>query len=452
MIIQQRYVPDTPIDSIQEHPDNARAGDEDMIDASLNAHGFYGAVLVQQSTGHIIVGNHRHRRLKAAGSVTIPTFFVDVDDDEALRILLNDNPTSDAAGYRVDELTQLLERLATSDRGLAGTGFESDDLARMLAELNPPAPPGPVPPSVALADRFIVPPFSVLDARQGYWQDRKERWASIGLRSEEGRDADQMAYATSGDNPVSQQIRNLRGGTSIFDPALCEVLLTWFSRPGGKVLDPFAGGSVRGIVSALLGRPYTGVDLSAAQVAANVAQAQQLCNGGDLLGGACSMPRWVIGDSRDVAAGWPGGGPFDMILTCPPYNDLEQYSDDPRDLSRAGSSAMFGEALGVCMGAAAAQLADDRFAVVVMGEARDRRGDLQGLVPATIRAAEAAGLRYYNEAILVTPVGTNAVRAPGPFIATRKVVRGHQTVLVFVKGSAVRAVDWCGPVQIAPDA
>ena len=38
-----------------------------------------------------------------------------------------------------------------------------------------------------LAERFGVPPFSVLDARQGYWQDRKRAWLSLGIKSEIGR-------------------------------------------------------------------------------------------------------------------------------------------------------------------------------------------------------------------------------------------------------------------------
>jgi hypothetical protein len=39
----------------------------------------------------------------------------------------------------------------------------------------------------SLQDRFIVPPFSVLDARQGYWQERKRQWLAIGIQSELGR-------------------------------------------------------------------------------------------------------------------------------------------------------------------------------------------------------------------------------------------------------------------------
>ena len=63
-----------------------------------------------------------------------------------------------------------------------------------------------------------------------------------------------------------------QSGTSIFDPVLCELVYRWFCPPGGLVLDPFAGGSVRGIVAGVLGRRYVGVDLSAAQLDANRAQ------------------------------------------------------------------------------------------------------------------------------------------------------------------------------------
>ncbi len=38
-----------------------------------------------------------------------------------------------------------------------------------------------------LSERFGAPPFSVLDARQGYWQERKRQWLELGIRSEIGR-------------------------------------------------------------------------------------------------------------------------------------------------------------------------------------------------------------------------------------------------------------------------
>src|SRR5688572_19200861 len=84
-------------------------------------------------------------------------------------------------------------------------------------------------------------------------------------------------------------------GTSIFDPVLCEVAYRWFCPPGGLVLDPFAGGSVRGIVASKLGRHYVGIDLRPEQVEANVAQAKRLCKGK-----AEPEPHWDVGDSRAI--------------------------------------------------------------------------------------------------------------------------------------------------------
>lgn len=136
VIVPQRFDPAADIDSVREHPENPNRGDEDAIEASIDAHGFYGAVLAQESSRFIIAGNHRHRRMKANGEPVIPIMWVDVDDDEALRILLNDN-TSHKGVMHDDTLMALLSRLAATDAGLAGTGFRNDDLQRLVAQLSP---------------------------------------------------------------------------------------------------------------------------------------------------------------------------------------------------------------------------------------------------------------------------------------------------------------------------
>lgn len=66
-------------------------------------------------------------------------------------------------------------------------GFDAADLERLLA--GDPADPEPEqsPLKVRLADRFGVPPFSVLSARDGWWQDRKRAWLALGIQSELGR-------------------------------------------------------------------------------------------------------------------------------------------------------------------------------------------------------------------------------------------------------------------------
>lgn len=135
--IAQRFEPAWPIEQLSEHPDNPRRGDETAIERSMVAHGFYGAVLVQTSTGRILAGNHRTRVARRLGEQTVPALFVDVDDDQARRLLLVDNRTNDLARYDDADLVALLELLA-DESDLSGTGFSEDDLSALLDRLAPP--------------------------------------------------------------------------------------------------------------------------------------------------------------------------------------------------------------------------------------------------------------------------------------------------------------------------
>jgi hypothetical protein len=227
-------------------------------------------------------------------------------------------------------------------------------------------------------------------------------------------------------------------GTSIFDPVLCELVYRWFSPPAGVVLDPFAGGSVRGIVASKLGRGYVGVDLRSEQLEANREQAEVICAG--------TPPRWVCGDSREL--GQLAAGEYDLVFTCPPYGDLERYSDDPNDLSTMGYPE-FLASFRMVVAAAVALLRRDRFAAVVVGDFRDSRGMLNNFPADTIAAFRDAGCSLHNEAILVTAVGSLPIRAGRQFAAGRKLGKTHQQLLVFVKGDVAKAVAACGDVEVA---
>ncbi len=292
------------------------------------------------------------------------------------------------------------------------------------------------PPPVSLADKFGVPPFSVLDRRGGEWQDRKRQWGRLGIQSEIGRDSI-VNRLNIGDNGLALMLRSgakgmgvpLADGISVFDPVVCELAYRWHTLPGDRILDPFAGGSVRGIVASTLARWYVGVDLRGEQVAANEAQAHL---GSDI------APRWIQGDSARLADHLDPADEFDLVFSCPPYADLEVYSDNPRDLSRMPYEE-FRDTHAQIIAAATARLRNDRFAAWVISDVRDKRGAYRGLVVDTIRAFEAAGLSFHNDAVLLDQVGTAAVRAERPFRATRKLTRVHQHLLIFVKGDAKRA-------------
>ncbi len=281
-----------------------------------------------------------------------------------------------------------------------------------------------------LLDEYAVPPFTLLDTRQGYWQERVRQWKGLGIQSELGRD-DDGAELLWGQGCTF-------GEASIFDPLLTEIMYRWYSPVGGVVVDPFAGGSVRGIVATALRRTYVGLELRGKQVAANRQQAD------DILGLSREdvvWPRWIQGDSRLTLAGSEASGVprADLIFTCPPYADLEVYSDDPADLSNMATDE-FDEAYADILGLACDRLLPNRFAVIVVGRLRNKAGHLRDLVGQTIGAMEDAGTHFYDEAVLMNAVGTAAVRARRYMTASRKLVRMHQHALVFVKGDPRKAV------------
>ena len=117
-----------------------------------------------------------------------------------------------------------------------------------------------------MSDKFQINPFSILDTRSKDWQQRKRWWINkYNIQSELGREDTNSGVSLWNDNSVS-----------VFDATLCEVIYDWFlPETKGSILDPFAGGSVRGIVATELGHEYTGIDLSHTQIQANKQQSEE---------------------------------------------------------------------------------------------------------------------------------------------------------------------------------
>ncbi len=267
-----------------------------------------------------------------------------------------------------------------------------------------------------LRDQFIEPPFSVLDTKSGNWQRRKKLWSQIGIKSEIGRDSAVINMDTT------KKEKNSASYVSIFDPALCEVLYKWFCDENGSILDPFAGGSVRGIVANKLGYKYTGIDIRQEQIDSNVEQ------GLDILAKE-NQPKWICGDSNVILDSIDSQ--FDFVFSCPPYADLEVYSDLDGDISNM-SYIEFMKAYESIIEKSCSKLKQDGLACFVVGEVRDKKGNYIGFVPDTIRAFEKCGMKFYNEAILLNAIASASMRANGN-MKSRKLVKVHQNILVFKK-------------------
>jgi len=151
--------------------------------------GWRSPVVVSKRSGFIVAGHGRLEAGKLQGCKAVPVNFQDFADEATeWAHLAADNRIAELAETDGAMLKDLLIELdsATADFDMDLSGFTKDELERVINAF----PEEPITPEAAratLCDRFIVPPFSVLDARQGYWQDRKRAWLALGIKSEIGR-------------------------------------------------------------------------------------------------------------------------------------------------------------------------------------------------------------------------------------------------------------------------
>ncbi len=299
-----------------------------------------------------------------------------------------------------------------------------------------------------LRKNWVVPPMSVFDSRNGEWQDRKRLWRqlvdnrTIGegreetlykspemryphlyADSREEREKLGISFREYIEKYATDEDLKLDGafaaGTSLFDPVLAEVVMKWFAPKGGKIIDPFGGEPTKGIVAGVLGFQYTAVEFRQEQVDTN----RKACEG-------YPNVRYFCGDSNNIDTIVEDTG-FDLCFTSPPYYDLEVYSKE--DMSALGTYEEFMQQYYNIFKKCVDKLKDKGFLVVKVGEIRNKKTTVyRNFVGDNITIFKDLGLHYWNEIILVQPIGTSAMRAEKN-METRKVQHVHQNILVFKK-------------------
>lgn len=300
-----------------------------------------------------------------------------------------------------------------------------------------------------LNEHFVVPPFSILDSRAGYWQDRKKRWLEIiGDTSSSREDtlisSPQMKYPRLyreygnvrkewkykdfneflkqySQEELEKESKTMSSGVSIFDPVLAEIITRWFSPKNSISIDPFAGG-IFGIVHWILWRQYTGIEIRQEQADLNNENAQKLQ----------TNTKYICDDGQNIWKHIPENS-ADFIFSCPPYFDLEKYSDNPLDASNQWEYSDFLKILENAFTSAIKCLKDNRFAVVVMSNVRSKNGAYYRVSDDIKDIFERNWMCFYNDIILINSVGTAALRVSSS-MKNLKVGRSHQNVMVFYKG------------------
>ena len=285
---------------------------------------------------------------------------------------------------------------------------------------------------LTLADKYLMAPTTVLNTRDPKWQELKRKWICKGIKSEIGRVdsvknkhdkgklgsydyGSNFAYGTYGTYGIDQTM-------SIFDPVVCEIMYKWFCPDNGLIIDPFAGGSVRGIIANYLGYNYTGIELRQEQVDSNREQALTILP-------VNRQPQYYIGDSEQILNDLMPE--YDMLFSCPPYMDLEVYSDLHEDLSTMKDSEFITKYNSIIL-KACDKLKRNSYAVWVVGDLRDNKGFYKDFTGITKQAFAKAGMKLYNELILVNNVGTKALTMERGF-KNGKLAKVHQNVYIFFK-------------------
>jgi hypothetical protein len=306
------------------------------------------------------------------------------------------------------------------------------------------------PANAPLTDRFVIPPFSILDTRKGYWQARKKSWRElIGdmgesrndtliqapeikykdlyQRTRQHRESLGIGFGEYLEKYVSDEVKEkeaakiLSQGVSLPDPVMAEIVCRWFGMERCKTFDCFAGDSVFGYVSAYLKNEFVGIELRDEQVKLN----------NDRVAGMSA--RYIQDDGQNVAKHIEAGSQ-DLLFSCPPYFDLEKYSDLENDASNQGTYEDFIGIIENAFKGAISCLKENRFAVIVVGDVRNKKtGFYYNLVDDVKRIFKQNGVALYNEIILIETGASTALRA-ARYMESRKVAKMHQNILVFYKG------------------
>lgn len=124
-----------PVEHLTQHPDNPNKGDIRAVMDSIREHGFWGTVIANRKTRHVLAGNHRFEAARQLGLVSIPVSWVDVSEEMEKRILIADNRISELAERDDKKLSALLSDLQMTDTGLGKVGYDDNDLDKLIASL-----------------------------------------------------------------------------------------------------------------------------------------------------------------------------------------------------------------------------------------------------------------------------------------------------------------------------
>ena len=424
-----------------------------LIKKSLEKFGA-GRSIVVDAEGEIIGGNGVYEQAQKLGLktkivetdgselVVVKRTDLKTDDDKRKALAVMDNSTSDTSEFDLELLT---------------TDFTVDELSDFGIELPEDEEEEEEEAKDNIDEDFIIFPCSVLDQSNSKWQDRKKYWierlnindnvdSRVGTLTNsyflnypktyscyinfKNKNKEQLSFEEFVEkfNPpeFEKEKQNMAAkGVSVFDPVLSELSCKWFSPYlGGKIFDCFAGDCFKGLVFALCGYEFIGIELRQEQVDSNINYCKKFSN---------LNLKYICDDGQNVDKYFQKQSQ-DLLFSCPPYYNLEVYSNLPNDASNQKDYCDFLKILDTAYSKSIEILKDNRFAVIVVGNIRNKQGFYYNFTNDIINIFNKNGMFLLNELILKEPVSIRRFSSRRYF-KSRKILKIHQNIFVFYKGN-----------------
>lgn len=398
-----------PIKELKPYERNQRKHadyDISQIMVSIQKYGFNDPIGIWSDKNIIVEGHGRLAAAKKLHMKEVPVIRLDhLTDEQRKEYAIIHNKTAELSEWDMDLLAEDVPQLDFSDFEI-DWGLPTDDEESNETDA-----------SRKLSDRFLIPPFDIFNARGGEWNERKRYWNSIIKDKAQAR-----ADASCNMSDTEKYGKAFTSDVSILDPVLSEIVCKWFAPNNCSCFDCFAGDTVFGYVSAYLGNTFTGIELRQEQADFNNNATKGL------------NARYICDDGRNVLNHIKEESQ-DLLFSCPPYFDLEVYSDNENDASNQDTYEDFYDILDTAFSNAIKALKENRFAVIVVGDIRDKKtGAYYNFPNDIINTFRKNGMILYNNIKILTPIGTAQIRA-GKYMQYRKTAHVYQDVLVFYKGN-----------------
>lgn len=267
-------------------------------------------------------------------------------------------------------------------------------------------------PQLSMKDRIGFLPISIWKPD---WTIVKELKAVVGDSGESRVDCGENApaYARGGGGKSYPKV------ASIYNPHLAQMILSAYCPKNATIYDPYGGGGTRGFIATAMGHNYTGIEIRQNEVDRIKEQQSKLeIHFNIICDNSCT---YEIENEK-----------YNFSYTCPPYFNLEIYSELENDTSNADSYENFLKMTKYALATQFYGLKKGSLAVWTVGNFRDKKGNLTHFSGDVVRIGKEVGFQLHDELIFWGASGAAVLRC-GNFQANRRSVRVHENIIIFKK-------------------